>query len=73
MAYIPEGFAHGFVALQDSIFSYKCTNVYNKSSESGIRWDDPDLNIDWGVSNPLVSEKDEELKFLREVFPDVVA
>ncbi|QKZ12411.1 dTDP-4-dehydrorhamnose 3,5-epimerase [Spirosoma sp. KUDC1026] len=71
MAYIPEGFAHGFVALQDSIFSYKCTNVYNKASESGIRWDDPDLNIDWGINDPIVSEKDQELKFLREVFPDV--
>ncbi|RYC71184.1 MULTISPECIES: dTDP-4-dehydrorhamnose 3,5-epimerase [Spirosoma] len=72
MAYIPEGFAHGFVALEDSIFSYKCTNVYNKGAESGIRWDDPDLNIDWGVSNPIVSEKDQELKLLREVFPNVV-
>ncbi|MGF7214681.1 dTDP-4-dehydrorhamnose 3,5-epimerase [Spirosoma lacussanchae] len=72
MAYIPEGFAHGFVALEDSIFSYKCTNVYNKAAESGIRWDDPDLNIDWGVSNPIVSEKDQELKLLREVFPNVV-
>ncbi|GAB3560042.1 dTDP-4-dehydrorhamnose 3,5-epimerase [Spirosoma fluminis] len=72
MAYIPEGFAHGFVALEDSIFSYKCTNVYNKAAESGIRWDDPDLNINWGVSNPLVSDKDQELKYLREVFPHVI-
>lgn len=72
MAYIPEGFAHGFVALEDSIFSYKCTNVYNKASESGIRWDDPDLNIDWGISNPIVSEKDQELKLLREVFPQII-
>lgn len=72
MAYIPEGFAHGFVALEDSIFSYKCTNVYNKTAESGIRWDDPDLNIDWGVKNPIVSEKDQELKLLREVYPQAV-
>ncbi len=69
MAYIPEGFAHGFVALTDCIFSYKCTNVYNKAAESGILWNDPDLAIDWGVSNPIVSEKDQELMPLRDVFP----
>lgn len=69
MAYIPEGFGHGFVALEDSIFTYKCTNVYNKASESGIIWNDPDLNIDWGVKDPLVSDKDQELRTLREVFP----
>ncbi|MVM31558.1 dTDP-4-dehydrorhamnose 3,5-epimerase [Spirosoma sp. HMF4905] len=72
MAYIPEGFAHGFVALEDSIFSYKCTNVYNKSSESGIIWNDPELNINWGVSDPIVSEKDQELKTLREVLSQAV-
>lgn len=72
MAYIPEGFAHGFVALEDSVFSYKCTNVYNKASESGIIWNDPDLNIDWGIKNPIVSEKDQELKLLRDVFPQAV-
>jgi dTDP-4-dehydrorhamnose 3,5-epimerase len=71
MAYIPEGFAHGFVALEDSIFTYKCTNVYNKASESGIIWNDPDLNIDWGVKDPLVSDKDQQLLTLREVFPHV--
>ena len=69
MAYIPEGFCHGFVALEDSIFSYKCTNIYNKTAESGIRWNDPDLNIDWGISHPIVSDKDQELKLLRELFP----
>ena len=58
MAYIPEGFAHGFVALEDTIFSYKCTHLYHKESEAGIRWDDPTLAIDWGVQEPLVSPKD---------------
>ena len=72
MAWIPEGFAHGFVALEDSIFSYKCTNVYNKQAEGGIRWDDPDLNIDWGISNPNVSEKDLILPSFRVSFPHVV-
>lgn len=66
MAYIPPGFAHGFVTIEDAIFSYKCTNLYNKASESGIIWNDPTLNIDWGVENPNVSEKDEELPTFAE-------
>jgi len=70
MAYIPEGFAHGFVALEDSIFSYKCTNLYHKASESGIIWNDPDLNIDWGISDPLVSAKDQQLASFRSLFPN---
>lgn len=58
MLYVPEGFAHGFVTIEDAIFSYKCTNLYNKESEGGILWNDPSLNIDWGIENPIVSEKD---------------
>lgn len=68
MAYVPEGFAHGFVALEDSVFSYKCTNVYNKGAESGILWNDPDLGIDWGIENPIVSEKDLILPTLKSLF-----
>jgi dTDP-4-dehydrorhamnose 3,5-epimerase len=57
--WIPKGFAHGFLALDDNtIFSYKCTNYYNPSSERTIRWDSESLNINWGVINPIVSEKD---------------
>ncbi len=66
LLWVPEGFAHGFVALEDSIFYYKCTNNYNKQAESGIRWNDPDLNIDWGIKEPLVSEKDQELPSFKE-------
>ncbi|GAB2642861.1 dTDP-4-dehydrorhamnose 3,5-epimerase [Emticicia sediminis] len=58
MVYIPVGFAHGFLALEDSIFSYKCTAGYNKAAEAGIIWNDPTLQIEWPVSNPNVSEKD---------------
>ncbi len=59
MLYIPEGFAHGFLTLAEgTIFQYKCTNYYNKLSEGSIRWNDPDLMIDWGSGNPVVSEKD---------------
>jgi dTDP-4-dehydrorhamnose 3,5-epimerase len=58
MLMVPEGFAHGFAALEDSYFYYKCTNLYHKPSESGIVWNDPDLNIEWPVKNPIISEKD---------------
>jgi len=58
--YVPPGFAHGFVTLEnDTLFSYKCTEVYNKESEGSIVWNDPDLGIDWGVKNPVVSKKDQ--------------
>lgn len=59
MFYIPPGFAHGFLTLRDNtIFSYKCTNVYNKTSEGTVLWNDTNLNINWDVSNPILSEKD---------------
>lgn len=68
MLYIPEGFAHGFLTLEDNtIFFYKCTNFYNKASEDCILWNDPALNINWGISNPLVSEKDSLAKPLSEI------
>jgi dTDP-4-dehydrorhamnose 3,5-epimerase len=57
--WIPPGFAHGFLALQDdTIFAYKCTNYYSPAHEDTIKWNDPDLNIDWEFNHPLVSEKD---------------
>jgi dTDP-4-dehydrorhamnose 3,5-epimerase len=59
MFWIPEGFAHGFSSLKpDTIFSYKCTNYYDKQSEGSIAWDDSTLNINWEVENPIISEKD---------------
>ena len=59
--WIPPGFAHGFITLEeDTIFSYKCTEVYNKQSEGSIVWNDKDLNIDWGMEDPIVSGKDAE-------------
>lgn len=59
MFFIPPGFAHGFLTLRDNtIFSYKCTNVYNKASEGCVLWNDKDININWNISNPILSEKD---------------
>ena len=57
--WIPPGFAHGFITLEDdTVFTYKCTGVYNSASEDALLWSDNDLNIDWGAINPLVSSKD---------------
>lgn len=67
MVYIPEGMAHGFVALEEAILTYKCTNFYDKKSESGIIWNDKTLNIDWGIESPIISEKDLKLP----VFTDI--
>lgn len=61
LLYVPKGFAHGFVTLEDAIFSYKCTNFYNKSAEDGLLWNDPFLNIDWKIDTILVNAKDQSL------------
>lgn len=66
MMYIPEGFAHGFATLRDNtIFSYKCTNFYNKAAEDCLLWNDPDIGIQWGINDPLLSEKDMQGKLLK--------
>ncbi len=57
--WIPPGFAHGFCVLSESAdFHYKCTEYYNPSTERSVRWDDPDLAINWPIPNPVLSEKD---------------
>jgi dTDP-4-dehydrorhamnose 3,5-epimerase len=68
--WIPEGFAHGFLALEDNtIFSYKCTNYYNPNSEVTILWNDRNLQIDWQIENPLISPKDKEGVLLQDFQP----
>jgi dTDP-4-dehydrorhamnose 3,5-epimerase len=67
MFWLPPGFAHGFLALEDNtIFHYKCTGFYRRDAERTIRWNDPDLNIHWGISSPLVTEKDANAAFFRD-------
>lgn len=61
MFYIPKGFAHGFLTLEDNtVFFYKCSNFYNKESEGTILWNDKNLNIDWGTEEPILSAKDKD-------------
>lgn len=67
MYWVPPGFAHGFATLEDdTVFFYKCTNVYNKASEGSIRWNDPDLGVDWKLENPILSEKDQKAPLFRD-------
>lgn len=67
MMYIPEGFAHGFLTLEDNtIFSYKCTNYYNKPSEGCLLWNDPAIGINWNMNEPLLSDKDKEGQLLKD-------
>lgn len=69
--FIPKGFAHGFVVLEDdTIFCYKCDSFYNKESEAGIIFNDEVLNIDWGFSEKtlIISEKDKQLPTFKNFF-----
>lgn len=69
--FIPEGYAHGFVAQTEKVqFLYKCSDFYDSSDEHGIVWNDPDLAISWGISNPLVSDKDAGYPKLSAIPPE---
>lgn len=66
--WIPPGFAHGFLTLEDNtIFAYKCTDYYHKDSERSLLWNDPALGIDWGIENPNLSDKDRVAPALSEL------
>lgn len=66
MLWIPEGFAHGFVALEDADVIYKCTSEYDPALDRGILWKDPDIAIPWPITSPILSAKDANLPTLRE-------
>lgn len=64
---IPRGFGHGFVTLTDDVeFVYKVDNDYNKESDRSIRFDDPQIGVDWGVSDPVLSDKDKNAPLLKD-------
>lgn len=66
--FVPQGFAHGFCVMSETaLFAYKCSDYYSPKSEGGILWSDPDLNIDWPISNPSLSGKDVLYTKLRDI------
>ncbi len=66
--FISKGFAHGFCVLGDSAeIIYKCSDFYYAEDEMGIRWNDPDLDIDWPVSNPILSARDSQNSFFKQL------
>lgn len=68
MLFIPKGFAHGFCTMSPKTeFLYKVDNYYSPQHDSGFRWDDPTIGIQWPISNPVLSEKDKKLPYLKEV------
>jgi len=67
--FVPKGFAHGFLVLEDqTIFSYKCSNFYDRDSERSLKWNDPAIGIDWDIDEPILSAKDRETEQKLENF-----
>jgi dTDP-4-dehydrorhamnose 3,5-epimerase len=67
MFYVPPGFAHGFAVLSEEAYLiYKCTSEYSPGFERGIRWNDPEIGIQWPVAEPLISDRDRNLSLLKE-------
>ena len=67
MLYVPVGFAHGFLALTDCEVEYACGEIYSPQFERGIVWDDPEINIDWPIKVPILSDKDQKSPKLSDI------
>lgn len=68
--WVPEGFAHGYLVLSDhALVAYKCTALYRREADRAIRWDDPAIGVEWGTSDPILSEKDRTAPLLQDVPP----
>ncbi len=69
--WIPQGFAHGFCVLSETaLVAYKCTDFYHKETEISLRWDDPDVQINWPLTDPQLSPKDAQAPYLADLTPD---
>ena len=64
---IPRGFGHGFLTLTDEVeFLYKADNYYAPEADGGIRWNDPEIGVEWGIDNPILSDKDMKTPYLKD-------
>jgi dTDP-4-dehydrorhamnose 3,5-epimerase len=71
--FVPKGFAHGFCVLSDEVdFVYKCGDFYTPGDEYGIRWNDPDIGIDWPISDVILADKDLQAPRLKDVPPELL-
>ena len=69
--WIPEGFAHGFAVLSErAVFSYLCTDVYVREADAGVAWNDAQIAVDWPISEPQLSDKDQRAPFLADIAAD---
>ena len=70
---IPKGFAHGFAVLsKTAMFTYKCSEFYSPECEKGIVWNDPDIGVEWSTTEPILSDRDKKLPFLKGIDPVIL-
>jgi dTDP-4-dehydrorhamnose 3,5-epimerase len=71
--WVPRGFLHGYVVVsEEALFAYKCSGLYHPETQFSVRWDDPDLGIEWplGSISPILSDKDRDAPLLRDIARD---
>lgn len=68
MLFVPRGFAHGFLTLTENVdFAYKVDNFYSREHERSIRFDDPDIGVNWGITAPVLAQKDQDAPLLKDI------